>query len=149
MAYLGYFPGCCGVRILDGVRDGTAEDSVRATAIYDSNRSPFVVFSTVVSCPDGDKVHLGRYAKDPDVGNILRQYIIDNKLGDVVTTPQAASWTNNILQVFLWTPDWDALAVWLKEHPAPPVPPAVLGQAVGGGAYNIYGPQPVGGRGAF
>ena len=100
----------------------------------------FITFATVVKCPDGDKIHSGRYANDPDVGNILRQYILDNNLGSVVSTPEGKSWTNNILQVFLWTPDWAALAKWLVEHPAPPVPPAVLGHGAAVG-YNIYAPR--------
>lgn len=144
MASIGMFPGTCGVQTMWGIRLDSPEGFVESychssldadTSVWDNpkgNRNtrqrPFVVFTGVTRCLEGDSIHGGQYANDPDYCNIIADYIMEQGLGLVIRSSERESWTRNMMIVCIWEPDWDALRAWVNKRKGK-VPPVAGAQA--------------------
>lgn len=108
--------GCCGVLELvdistiikpEDVVKKTLEEMVHLTRTF-SRRKPFIYFTSVV------KRAIEDHASDrkDDYGLALAAHIEEHQLGEVVSTlPERANFSGNVIKMWLWVPDYDALAV--------------------------------------
>jgi len=110
---------CCGVMELDGLH--FFPDPKKALLDMHANlwagnkykrRVPFILFT-------GD---VNRY-----YGQALAAFLVENRLGTVLASEERKNWTENTIRVWIWSPDYEKLEAWYKEHepPAPPVLPVL------------------------
>ena len=67
---------------------------------------PFVLFTGVTG-----------YHKNPpntyQYGDNFANFIRANNLGELIETPEGRNWTNNMVKVWVWKPDYPNLMQWL------------------------------------
>ncbi len=107
---------CCGVQFIDSIQDETPESTLVAVCAkkyeegenewgdYDEPwRQAFLIFTDNVS--------------DSDNGKDLEDYIKEHKLGTVKATRQRRNPnTENMIKVWIWTPNERNLKAWYRKH---------------------------------
>ena len=115
---------CCGIlELIDISTEQTPEGVLKAvmkeirecTTRSDGTRKvrPFIYFSGVVDRVCND--HVLNPCKG-NYGQALADYIIAQGLGQIVATPEAQNWTENMLKMWVWLPDYTTLAEWHTAH---------------------------------
>ena len=124
--------GCCGVMELVNISHcSTARDVVLQAApgmvlacheAFARGRRPYAYFTSVTKRLVND--HASR--RLDDYGADLASYIRAHDLGTVdrAAAPQL-NWTGNTLSMWVWTVDWDNLALWWNQQGQPTALPAI------------------------
>jgi hypothetical protein len=111
-----YSTRSCAIGELDGISTVNGpEDILKSIApairlgvrdqIGNPHQVPFLTFSGVVerACRDHASGRLDNY------GQAFADYILDNQLGSVVASVAGRNWTGNLIQVWVWTVNYDNL----------------------------------------
>ena len=130
---------CCGIyELVDISGLGSPEEVIKEASLlmairtdcYSSNPA-FLMFSGVIGTRK--RVYHTMYHADrnDDYGQALADYITEQKLGTVTGTEPARNHSGNMIRVWLWAPQWEALKeIWEKTQAArAPVPPPSLAVA--------------------
>ena len=94
-----------------------ARDGGYTIQAHHKARKPFIIFTGVISTVGGEKRTY--------YGQNLAAYITSHDLGTLQESLEKQNWTSNIIKVWLWCPDYEALAAWAAERikqVAPPIP---------------------------
>ena len=59
------------------------------------------------------------------------EFITENDLGTLVTAPEKLNWTGNLIQIWVWAPNYPNIYALLAKHPLPVVRDPALVQTVG------------------
>jgi hypothetical protein len=109
---VGDYIDCCGIREISGLsqhRGPAAALKSFCRGVYkteygtDASRFRYSIFSQIQARQYGDK---------------FAAYILEHKLGDVIETTGRHVNPNsgNVLKVFVWTVDHDAVKLWWEKH---------------------------------
>jgi hypothetical protein len=132
---------CCGLVELNNISlVQTPEEVIKGTVagyhifagVESKKYPPFVMFTGVTKRARMD--HTGSTRED-DYGQALADYIVENKLGEVIATPERVNPMsyNNPIKVWVWTVDWTELQ---KQFP---IDSEVMElQNCGGTGHNYY-----------
>ena len=77
---------------------------------------PFITFTGVVGNP-----RTPRFPKNKNYGQAFADYLTEHNLGAVVTLPGRRNWTENMIQIWIWCPDYDAIWALLARSVEEPV----------------------------
>jgi hypothetical protein len=82
-------------------------------------KKPYVTFAGVIARETGD--HASN--RTDDYAQSLADYIGAEGLGEVVkAAPARRNWTGNIMQPWMWMPDYHGLEAWRQRNPEPAQP---------------------------
>ena len=109
---------CCGIFELSNISalptaKAVVENASKSIAGWlgeDFSRKPaFLMFSGVVG--DRKKIYEDCFHanRSDNYGQALADYIVANGLGTVSEVPPAQNYNGNMLKVWLWAPEWDAI----------------------------------------
>ena len=97
-----YNTNCCGVKEIHGIQDERPDQSVRVAGEFIKGGGRMGMF--IFTCNDVSK------GKGKGTGDVLMQYILDNKLGTVTQTKSVKNRnTSRIICLYAWEYDYDAL----------------------------------------
>lgn len=83
-------------------------------------RPPFINFSGVVEVHEkaAEFMHT-RTGRTDNYGQALADFIVENKLGEVVASPGRVNpLSSNVVKIWIWSPDWTALLKQYGRQPA-------------------------------
>lgn len=115
---------CCGIKELSNISAlPNPEAIVRESALklrhitdYFAACPAFLLFSGVVK--DRAYVYPAHYHPDrsDNYAKDLSDYIVANKLGSVSVSQEGINHSRNVLQVFIWAPDWDKMKAVCNDY---------------------------------
>jgi hypothetical protein len=135
--------GCCGVMELKDI--STIQDARDVViAALDGGlpkrgnyKKPYIMFTGVINRDDGGMDHASD--RRDNYGQKLCDFIREQGLGEVIDTiPPKKNWTGNIIQVWMWMPDWEKVWSWADAN-IPKPEPVMKVQGWGGDTVTFSG----------